>query len=93
MSGHERRIAEHAASHPAHAKAALTGPGGFGMVANARVHERYIVPVKSRRRCPCGCRERITHAGCCNGLAMTNGCEMWVRRWVREGRKPFGAAS
>lgn len=40
---------------------------------------------KSRRRCSCGCGKRATHVGLGDGLALTIGCEMKVRRWVRDG--------
>lgn len=36
-----------------------------------------------------GAQNRATHFGCCNGAAMTEGCEWHVRRWVkglRDGR-------
>ena len=48
------------------------------------------LPVSSRHRCRCGCRTRATHTGLAvNGLravALTDGCEMHVRRWVHEGQ-------
>lgn len=40
---------------------------------------------KSRRRCNC-CGRRATHVGLGDGLALMSGCEMRVRRWVRDGR-------
>ena len=39
----------------------------------------------SRRRCSC-CGKRATHVGLGDGLALIDGCEMRVRRWVRDGR-------
>lgn len=38
----------------------------------------------SRRRCSC-CGKRATHVGLGDGLALMQGCEMHVRRWVRDG--------
>jgi len=40
---------------------------------------------RARRRCHCGCGKRATHVGLGDGLALTDGCEMYVRRWVRDG--------
>ena len=39
----------------------------------------------SRRRCRCGCQKRATHVGMGDGLALTDGCELSIRRWVRDG--------
>jgi hypothetical protein len=44
---------------------------------------------KSRSRCGCGCGKRETHLGLGDGLALMGGCEMKVRRWVRDGRKTY----
>ena len=46
----------------------------------------------SRRRCSCGCGQRSTHVGLGDGLGMMSGCEMRVRRWVRDGYVPGGVA-
>jgi len=43
----------------------------------------------SRRRCDCGCKGRATHIGTGQGAAMMNGCEFYVRRWVRDGAEIF----
>lgn len=40
---------------------------------------------QSRRRCDCGCGGRATHVGLGDGIALMGGCEMHVRRWVRDG--------
>ena len=37
-----------------------------------------------RRRCTCGCEQRATHLGMANGVCLTMGCELYVRRWVRD---------
>jgi len=53
--------------------------------ANAETMERGVrkAPSSSRRRCPCGCGQRATHAGHCNGITLVMGCEMYVRRWAK----------
>lgn len=38
-----------------------------------------------RRRCTCGCRGPLTHYGGVGGVVLMSGCELRVRRWVREG--------
>jgi len=60
----------------------------FGKWGSAELHERYAVPVDSRhrRRCSCGCRQRETHRGMANGVALMSGCQLYVRRWVRDGK-------
>lgn len=45
-----------------------------------------LVPPKSRRRCRCGCKTRATHMGQCNGVTLVMGCELYIRRWVRNWR-------
>lgn len=56
--------------------------------ANADLHRRELVPVKTRRRCWCGCGQRATHHGTANGIALTAPtCELQARRWVRDGTK------
>ncbi len=55
--------------------------------ASSTAHRRYIEPVKTRRRCWCGCKQRATHQGMANGVALTAPlCEFAGRRWVRDGR-------
>lgn len=43
------------------------------------------VQPQSRRRCHCGCRKRASHLGLGDGVALMMGCELYVRRWVRDG--------
>ncbi|WP_396909925.1 hypothetical protein [Mycolicibacterium sp.] len=52
--------------------------------------DRSMVRVPSmRRRCPCGCGHTSTHSGLgTNGVALMWGCELYVRRWVRDGYTP-----
>ncbi|HEY5819233.1 MAG TPA: hypothetical protein VIU14_12700 [Mesorhizobium sp.] len=39
----------------------------------------------SRLVCRCGCDRRATHLGLADGFGMMSGCELTVRRWVRDG--------
>jgi hypothetical protein len=56
--------------------------------ASASEHARDCWPAPDRRRkCRCGCGGRATHVGGANGIALTMGCELSIRRWVRTGRK------
>ena len=59
--------------------------------ASATEHKRTLTPApsKSRRRCHCGCKTRATHIGQANGCALMSGCELHVRRWVRDGVKIY----
>jgi len=54
--------------------------------ANAFTDRREMIAVmpRSRRRCHCGCGKRATHIGLANSMAMTRGCELYVRRWVKD---------
>lgn len=67
------------------ARAAALGQTEWGTWGSARDHRRYVMPIdsRSRRRCNCGCGKRATHVGCANGLGMTSGCELSMRRWAR----------
>ena len=38
-----------------------------------------------RSKCYCGCGGRSTHMGLGDGAGMMSGCELTVRRWVRDG--------
>ena len=59
----------------------------FGQWGSSTEHKRYMEPVasRSRRRCSCGCKTRATHRGMANGVCLTSGCELSMRRWVRDG--------
>ena len=75
---------------PAALSAAMRGgTAGWGQVASADEHIRYIqaMPSQSRRRCPCGCGTRATHLGMANGIGLMSGCEMRVRRWIKEQKR------
>jgi hypothetical protein len=68
------------------ARAAAVGQDGWGSHGSAAEHLRFMVRNKKmRRRCGCGCEKTSTHVGCVNGLGMMSGCELSVRRWVRDG--------
>ncbi len=53
--------------------------------ANSDIHLRTFKESKptSRKRCSCGCGNRKTHIGFANDVAMMGGCEISVRRWVK----------
>ena len=59
--------------------------------ASAFFHTRYAEPIHTRRKCRCGCDGRITHAGMANGIALYTGCELSVRRWVKDPKSAFAA--
>lgn len=61
--------------------------------ASATEHARDMWPAPNRRRkCRCGCGGRATHIGGANGIALTSGCELKIRRWVRDGFTKRGTA-
>jgi hypothetical protein len=66
-------------------RAAALGQPDWANWGSADQHRRYVRPIapRSRSRCGCGCGKRSTHVGCANGLAMTSGCELSMRRWAR----------
>lgn len=73
-------------------KAALSaamrgGTDGWGKVGSATDHVRYCEPQlpSKRKKCRCGCGQRASHRGMVNGVCMTIGCELRIRRWVRDG--------
>ena len=61
----------------------------FGQFGSVTEHQRYMgkADPKSRRRCCCGCKARATYLGMANCVCLTMGCELSVRRWVRDGFK------
>lgn len=44
-----------------------------------------MVPSTSRRRCPCGCKQRAAYFGFANGVCLTTACQLAIRRWVKFG--------
>ena len=70
-------------------KAGLAGKIGsdgtrFGSVDGSRSMVNCLP--RSRRRCGCGCKGKAAHVGLGDGMALMMGCELRVRRWVRDGR-------
>lgn len=60
-----------------------------GVVGHANGDRSMIRVPRMRRRCPCGCGQTSTHSGRgTNGVALMWGCELHVRRWVRDGYTP-----
>ena len=75
---------------PAERSAAMRGGTDlWGQVGSDAEHVRYLILVdpRSRRRCSCGCKRRATHRGMANGVCLTTGCELSIRRWVKTGSK------
>ena len=71
-------------SDAARAAAMKGGTEGWGRMAFSLEHIRYAEKISRRaRKCHCGCEGRETHTGCANGLALMSGCELSVRRWVK----------
>jgi hypothetical protein len=65
--------------------AGLVGSNGY-RVGRASGHRAMIkTRPTSRRPCSCGCGKRQTHVGLGDGVALMGGCELRVRRWVRDG--------
>jgi hypothetical protein len=70
-------------------RAAAKGAAWGGRVASIEDHEVVVLPIHAharwwhRKRCWCGCRQWDTHSAVANGLAMSSGCELAMRRLVR----------
>lgn len=66
----------------------------FGQWGSATDHNRYMQAgdPKWRRRCNCGCKKVGKFIGMANGVGLTTGCEMYIRRWVRDGIKASSVA-
>ena len=64
---------------------AMTSPGCDPTWGSASDHVRDMWSAPDRRRkCRCGCGGRVTHVGGANAVALMSGCELSVRRWIRE---------
>ena len=63
----------------------------YGQYGSSTEHTRYIEPVdtRSRKRCTCGCKQRATYRGMANGVCLSVGCELSMRRWKRDGIKKY----
>jgi hypothetical protein len=69
-------------------RARLCSPGGWQRIGNVddpRHMEAMSSRLRNRSRCGCGCDGKASHTGYANGLALTSGCELSMRRWVRDG--------
>jgi hypothetical protein len=74
-------------SNAARSAAMRGGMAGWGQVGGLAEHLRYM-ELRSRRpgrkpKCNCGCGTPKTHTGFANGVCLTSGCELYVRRWVK----------
>lgn len=68
---------------------AMLSPGYDPRWGSASAHTRDSWPITGpggRHKCRC-CGRPATHTGGANGIALTSGCEMYIRRWVRDGYK------
>lgn len=76
-------------SRKALAAAMRGGTDGWGQFGSSTEHVRYSEPLERRRgrrrRCWCGCGNRVTHRGMANGVALTCACELGIARWVKTG--------
>ena len=75
---------------PAALSAAVRGGTyGWGQIGGMQEHIRYMEgwPKRPGRKpkCHCGCSSAKTHTGFANGVALTSGCEFYVRKWVKAG--------
>jgi hypothetical protein len=63
-----------------------TGADQWGLWGSASVHALYVEGAQgvSRRLCRCGCRRRVSHRAGANGMTLAMGCELSMRRWVKE---------
>ncbi|MEY9521014.1 hypothetical protein ABIF70_002155 [Bradyrhizobium japonicum] len=64
----------------------------WGQWASAAEHRRYMQPIKRRGKCWC-CKQRITHGGFANGIILVDGCELLVRRWLKDASLPRRSAA
>lgn len=85
-------MVDHSKLSPAEFQAAMRGGTvEWGRWGSALEHVRYVEPIgKTRnwRKCHCGCGKRATHRGAANGVTLTVGCELSMRRWVKDPRPP-----
>lgn len=59
----------------------------FGKYGSATEHQRYVEKntYRKQRVCSCGCNTTATSKGMANGVCLIEGCDLRVRRWVRDG--------
>lgn len=78
-------------SQAARSAAMRGGMDGWGQVGGQPGQIRYMELRKKRPgrppKCACGCETAKTHLGFANGICLISGCEMRIRRWVKEGNR------
>jgi hypothetical protein len=78
-----------ALSQAARSAAMRGGTAGWGKVGGMPEQIRYMElrPKRPGRKpkCHCGCGTPKTHLGMTNGVCLTSGCELYVRRWAKAG--------
>lgn len=76
-------------SSAARSAAMRGGIDGWGQIGGMPGQIRYMEqrPKRPGRKpkCNCGCGTPKTHIGFANGVCLTSGCEMSMRRWVKLG--------
>ena len=80
-------IVDLASLSPAALAAAMRGgTEDWGQWGGADHHILYVEEARgiTRRLCRCGCRKRITYRMASNGVTLAMGCEMHVRRIMRQ---------
>lgn len=63
------------------------GTATWGQSASALEDVRYADPITGRagrRKCSCGCDRASSHRGMANGICLVSGCELSIRRWVKD---------
>lgn len=79
---------------PSALKAAMNGGteawGQAASIKDTRYAEAYPKGYRRRRMCRCGCGKRSTHMGMAKGITLFSGCELSVRRWVRDPLNAIG---
>lgn len=78
-------------SHAARSAAMRGGTDAWGKIGGMAGQLRYMEPRPKRPgrkpKCHCGCAMPKTHVGMTNGVALTSGCELSIRRWVKSGAR------
>ncbi|MEV6432612.1 hypothetical protein [Nocardia sp. NPDC051463] len=76
----------------ARTRATAAGQTAYGRIGSVDDHIVDVLPINAhvrwwhRRRCFCGCGQWSTHSLVANGLAMSSGCEIQMRRFAKEHR-------
>ncbi len=74
---------------PAALSAAMRGGiAEWGQRASIKEHVGYVEQQAARRgrylKCRCGCGQRAKHRAMFNGICMAEGCELSMRRFVKD---------